>query len=339
MLKKLSALLLVILMLTLSACGKGDVTSAAPENDNDTVVESLDFNPLTGKQGISNEIATNRPVAIMVNNLKQAQAVQTGITEADIVYETEVEGGITRLMAVFQDVKSVPLIGSVRSARYPYIDLADGHNAIYVHEGQDPTYAKPHLKDVDEVSLGNAGLGKRISNGLSSEHTLYAEGETLWAGLEKKFDTKTDSADTWVDFADEDETISFAETPATSISVPFSTSYNTGFTYDSASGMYTRLSGSNVWDDYKTGESLKVKNVFVLLTSISNYPDGKHRKIDLTSGDGYYATNGTYTFIKWSKGASGNGFKFTDTDGNPLTVSVGTSYVCIADKGITPTFQ
>ncbi len=338
MFKKLSVILLAALMLTLSACGKENVTSTAPEAEAEPVAEQVYINPLTGREGVSKEISENRAVAIMINNIKPAQAVQTGLPDADIIYETEVEGGITRLMAVFQDVKSVPLIGTVRSCRYPYIDLANGHNAVYIHEGQDPNYAKPHLKDIDHISLENAGLGKRMSNGLSSEHTLYTEGEKLWEGIKDEgFTTKIADQKSWLNFTSEE--ISYEETPATSISVPFSTSYVTGFTYDSQSQKYTRLTGGSVWDDYKTGETVKVKNVFVLLTKISDYPDGKHRKVDLTSGDGYYATNGTYTFIKWSKGDSKNGFTFTDTEGNPLDVNIGNSYVCIADQGITPSFQ
>ena len=80
----------------------------------------------------------------MINNISVAQSVQTGLSKADIVYETEVEGGITRLLAVFQDITAAEKIGTIRSARYPYVDLAMGHNAIYVHCGQDGTYCEPH---------------------------------------------------------------------------------------------------------------------------------------------------------------------------------------------------
>ena len=344
MFKKLSAVILAVLMLSLTACGQKLNPESIPEttDDGQTVSNSAAkiLNPLTGVSGISKEAAESRPVAIMVNNMKTAQSVQTGLTDADIIYETEVEGGITRLMAVFQDVSGVSLIGTVRSARYPYIDLAGGHNAVYVHEGQDPTYAKGHLSAIDDISLENAKLGKRISNGLAREHTLYTEGPVLWNGIKSKFKTENTNASPWVDFAAEDEEVTLPSGSAQSVSVPFSASYNTGFTYDSSTKTYTRLSGGSVWHEYKTGKSLAVKNVFVLLTTISDYPDGKHRKVALDSGDGYYITNGTYTFIKWSKGSVKNGFTFTDTEGNPLKVSVGNSYVCIADKRTSnPTIQ
>lgn len=72
--------------------------------------------------------------------------------------------------------------------------------------------------------------------------------------------------------------------------------------------------------------------MFVLLTDITDYPDGEHRKVALNSGKGYYITNGTYTEISWSKGNASSSFKFTDADGSALTVSAGDSWVCIADK-------
>lgn len=341
MFKKLSAMLLAALMLSLSACGQELKPESVPAGTADEAPAAVTHtNPLTGTDGLSAEAAGSRPVAIMINNMKTAQSVQSGLPDADIIYETEVEGGITRLMAVFQDVSAVSLIGTVRSARYPYIDLADGHNAIYVHEGQDPTYAAAHLKDIDDISLENAKLGKRISNGLAKEHTLYTEGATLWNGIKSKFKTENKDSGTWVDFADEGEEVTLSAGTAQSVSVPFSTSYTTGFTFDPATKLYTRLSNGSVCHEYKTNKTIEIKNVFVLLTSITTYPDGKHRKVALESGDGYYITNGTYTFIKWSKGAAGNSFTFTDTEGKPLTVSAGKSYVCIADKHTSnPTIQ
>lgn len=336
MTKKISALLLCLLMvLCVTGCKKYKDTSseANVSEENETIEPTYYTNPLTGVSDYTENIAANRPVAIMINNIKTAQSVQTGVAKADIVYETEVEGGITRLMAVFQDVSSVSQIGSVRSARYPYVDLALGHNAFYIHCGQDPTYCAPHLKDIEDISIDSGKFGKRIQNGLSSEHTLYTFGDELWKGIKSTFKNTTQTnAQNWQNFAEDEETITFDGLSCQKVTVPFSNSYSTSFTYDAQSGKYTRLSGANVLKDYKTGETVNVKNVFVLLTTINDYPDGKHRKVDLVGGDGYYITNGTYTFIKWSKGASTSSFKFTDTDGNPLKVNQGNSWVCIADK-------
>ncbi len=344
MIKKILATALCILMLLLVGCTQPEAPTSVPEatDDNESITQQEMFtNPLTGLMNCTEQTASNRPVAIMINNLKTAQAVQTGVNKADIVYETEVEGGITRLMAVYQDLESVGQIGSVRSARYAYVDLAMGHDAVYIHRGQDDTYCGPHLKHIEDIDIDSNRYAKRISNGLSSEHTLYTFGDTLAAGIKKEgFNTTLSSPKAWQTFADEGETVTLDGGVCTSVSIPFSTSYKTGFTYSESTGLYTRLFGGNVVKDYVTKESTEVKNVFVLLTSISDYSDGKHRKVDLVSGDGYYITNGTYTFIKWSKGNADAPLKFTDTDGNPITVSAGNSWVCIADKhNCTPVIQ
>lgn len=342
--KKVLLLIMCLVMCFAAGCGKQtdrlSVDSTGESSTEETKKPESVKNPLTGLADVSADKVKNRPVAVMINNISTAQPVQTGLTKADIVYETEVEGGITRLLAVFQDVTAAEKVGSIRSARYPYVDLAMGHNAIYVHCGQDGTYCAPHLKDTDHVDLMSNNYGIRIKNGLASEHTLYAYGEKLWSSIANDgHKTASDSTDTWVDFADENSPVTLENT-ANTVSVPFSASYKTVFKYDSAAGAYTRYFGNTERKDYFTKESESFKNVFVLLTTIRNYPDGKHREVLLDSGDGYYCANGTYTAIKWSKGAAKNGFKFTKADGTELTVNPGNSWVCIANSSTSkPTFE
>ncbi len=343
MFKKYLAALLVALMIFAVGCDNdvvyddlSDYESEPPVVEN---IPDLIVNPLTGvKEFEDSSKAKQRPVAIMIENSSVSMPVQTGLSKADVIYETEVEGGITRLMAVYQDISDLDKIGNVRSARYPYIDLALGHNAVYIHCGQDPTYCAPHLADIDDLSIDTNSKGaKRIANGLKSEHTLYAIADDLWESINENFETTVSSVAPWVNFTEEKLILDGGS--ATSVSVPFPAS-TTRFTYDEESSLYTRLIGSNVQTDYYTKETTQVKNVFVLLTTISNYPDGKHRKVALESGDGYYITNGTVQFIKWTKGSATNGFKFTDTSGAEIEVSAGNSWVCIANKSsCNPTIQ
>lgn len=342
MFKKLIPLFLCLcLILCGVGCGKktdnlsvdkGDEPSAPVEVESKPE-PTVAVNPLTGISDISPEKAKQRPVAIMVNNISVAQPVQTGLNQADIIYETEVEGGITRLMAVFQDFSRVEKVGTVRSARYVYIDLALGHNAIYVHHGADMNYAYPYMiKNTDRFEVNENNGGARISNGKAREHTLYAYGDKVWKNItesDRKIEN-TKSA-TWQNFAAEDAPVTL-DNAATSVSVPFSGSYKTTFKYDAASGRYVRYYNGTERKDYVTGESVTVKNVFVLNTTMSHYPIQKYRKISLDSGSGYYFVNGTYTKITWSKGSGSAAFVFKDANGNPLTVNPGNSWVCIADK-------
>ena len=342
--KVLSTVLCLSLILALSGCDifkRPGTVEAEPESESisdaesrpepETVKEITYINPLTGTSGPKKEVTTRRPVAVMVNNISVAQPVQTGLNDADIIYETEVEGGVTRLMAVFSDFESVGQIGSVRSARYPYVDLALGHDAIYVHCGQDPNYCAAHLKAIDDINVDTGSPGtKRISNGLPREHTLYVFGNELWSTLAGKFKSELTSP-LWQNFALEDETVTLTEGVADRVEIPFPV-MKTVFNYNKATGLYTRYSSGAPLKDYVTKSNVNVKNIFILFTTITTYPDGVHRKVALDGGNGYYITNGTYQQIKWQKGGERAPVKITDLNGNAVKVSAGRSWVCIPNS-------
>ena len=141
--KKLLPLLLTLPLL-LSACGgtPEPEDSASPSPSPVPTVEVATpsptpydgpVNPLTGLP-IGEEWVNRRPVAIMLNNLKQALP-QLGQSQADIIYEIPAEGGITRMVGVYQSLEDVGTIGSIRSARPYYLEVALGHDAIFLHAG------------------------------------------------------------------------------------------------------------------------------------------------------------------------------------------------------------
>ena len=75
--------------------------------------------------------SNTRPYAVMIN-CHNGALPQAGLNNAYIVYELMVEGGITRMMALFKD-KEVNKIGSIRSARNQYLDYVLENDAIYMH--------------------------------------------------------------------------------------------------------------------------------------------------------------------------------------------------------------
>ena len=100
----------------------------------DAVIKQKEYNYLTGMPFADGADKTARPVAVMINNLKIAHP-QSGLTNADIIYEAVTEGGITRLMAVYSDINKIEKVGPVRSARHDYVEIAKGMNAIFGHWG------------------------------------------------------------------------------------------------------------------------------------------------------------------------------------------------------------
>ena len=341
MCRKILAIIMCLAMLSLVGCKSKETTSEVTVSVPEEPKIVYYTNHLTGEENIVDaKVYNRRPVAVMINNISIAQKVQTGLTQADIVYETEVEGGITRLLAVFKDISKVKKLGTVRSARYPYIDLSMGHDAIYIHHGQDNTYAKPHLKDTQTLILGSNNAGERVKNGLASEHTLYGLGKKIWKWLkDKDYKTTLKEVENWQNFAAADKQVSYPEKLADTVTVKFSGAYTSVFKYDEKSGKYVRYFRDIERKDYVTGESEYFKNIFVLSTSISYYPDRKHKRVDLSKGKGYYCVNGTYTPIKWEKGKSSDSLKFTLEDGTPLEVNRGNSWVCFHSKQFDPKFE
>lgn len=340
----LSLILCLVLVLGLSACAAAkpkDTSKANGPADVKVEKQTTYINNLTGLyEFTSKDKVKQRPVAVMINNASVAQPVQAGLNDADIIYETEVEGGVTRLLAVFKDIDAVGQLGTVRSARYPYIDLAIGHDAVYCHHGQDGTYAAPHLNDVNRIVIDTAGVyGRRIKNGISAiEHTLYGFGDKIWAGVKSKYRTTSEKGN-WANFASPNETVTLSGV-ANTVNVPFSNYQKAKYVYDAAKGTYTRYSNGNIRTDYLSGKAVEIKNVFILLTPIYYYPDRVHKKVELSGGKGYYCVNGTFTEIRWVKGDAKDGFTFTTADGVPLKVNAGRSWVNIANSSsVTPTFE
>ena len=117
---------------------------------------------------IFNTESKTRPIAVMINNHNQARPYHSGLDKAQIVYEFIVEGGITRMLAVFKD-QDVSRIGPVRSSRHYYLDYAMENDAIYVHWGWSPQ------AESDIKTLGINNLNGLYDYGFSRDQSLVGK--------------------------------------------------------------------------------------------------------------------------------------------------------------------
>ncbi len=341
--KKILALLLASLMTLscISCVAKEDVPEPEPEPA--VVEEPAVINPLTGEELENPDAVNNRPIAVMINNIEQAMPTH-GLSNADILYEYNVEGGITRIMAVFQDVSKVGTIGSVRSARRCFVETALGLDAIYAHAGGSKEalgmISSLGMDDISENSTSYWRDSERAKT-MSYEHTLMTNGEKITNYI-TDHDFRLQHEDgytypiTYVENATPKDGID-----ASNISVRFS-SYKTGtFTYDSASNKYLVGQYGGSFIDGNSGEQLGVTNVLVLRTSVACSGDYKgHMNIDLQgSGSGTFICGGKAVDIKWTKENMSDPFTYTLTDGTPLELNVGTSYVCIIANDASLTIE
>ncbi|MBQ7128908.1 MAG: DUF3048 domain-containing protein [Clostridia bacterium] len=338
-----SIILAVSLCCCLASCGK----KAGPKikdktTSTTTTTKTKIYNPLTGISGYSSKMVDKKPVAVMINNVNgggnyNAQAIQAGVGEADMVFETLVEGGITRLLAVYADISKVGQIGSIRSARISYAQLAAGLDAYYIHCLADNKYCSTSYRSglgLVDLDLGSnaSSLGKRISNGMATEHTLYTFGDKVAKLIDDKYSNKRikESARNVYKFNDENSPEQFSKS-AKNIAVRYSDTQTTYLRYNSDDKKYIRGNRNENMLDYVSGKKEKFKNVLVLFTSVHELPDHHHMKSELNSGTGYYFSEETYKEIKWSKDGETKPLKFFDTDGKDLKLNAGNSYICITD--------
>jgi hypothetical protein len=356
--KKLFPLFLALLML-LTACGsKGEgpgVSAQPPSINNPDKTEAPSpsptpepiTNPLTGET-ISEDISENRPYAVMLNNIKVALP-QCGLSKADILYEILAEGNITRFEAIFSDLNDVGAIGSMRSSRPYYIEVALSYNAIYVHAGgSEQAYSDISSKGVDNIDGVRGAYSGQIfyrdpsRQKYGTEHSLFTTSEKVIEYTDKLgFESK--HAGGIFDYG-----LSFTETPelgasaasAAKVNVSFQGMKDTKFTYQSDKGFYTGHQYDTDLIDGTTGEAVPFKNLLVLFADSKILDDYGRRSFNLdASGEGYFVCNGKAVPIKWSHGGTGTTFEYTLSDGTPLELGIGKTYIGIVPTGSTITME
>lgn len=344
--------LILALLLCLTGCGSSDAPAAEPETppapaqpvilpepDPEPEIPS-GINPLTGLP-MELEFVEKRPVAVMLNNLKKAQP-QLGVSQADVIYEVPAEGGITRMLAIYQTLDGIGELGSIRSARPYYIELALGHDALYVHAGGSPeAYSDLKSWDVDNIDGVNGGpkhdavfwRDAARKKTMGYEHSLLTSGEKITEFWNNSKYPTTHSEGYIYPQTFMEEPLS-GGTPAEHVKLYY-TSYKTGlFDYDTGTGKYLVSQYKAPYTDGSTGEQVSATNVLFLETDISViWGDTEGRLTVRTTGEGKGTLfrSAQSIPIHWSRADRNSPFVYTTADGQPLVLGQGNSYICLLD--------
>lgn len=281
--------------------------------------------------------AMKRPLAVMLGNTVDALP-QYGISEADIIYEMPVEGGITRLMAIFPNLDNVTKIGSIRSCRLYYAHTAVDYDAIYMHAGQ-AWLAENFLNSsaIDNISsLDGAVDGSFYRESFNkAPHNLFTTPDKIKAGIEKKDYSKKHSDDYkgHLVFANPDEEYVFPDSGAKK-AILVKTGYDisgTWFTYDDKSGKYLASSFKRDMVDGQDNDRIVVDNIIFMNMSgrIADSHAGYLEMDTVGSGTGYYFADGKYTEITWSKDSTKSQTHYYLADGSDLSLKPGKTYICV----------
>lgn len=291
---------------------------------------------------VKEETAKTRPWCLMFNNIEFANP-QSGTGDAKILYEILAEGGITRLMGVFEGMNEESTcsarLGSVRSARHYYASIADEYDAIFVHYGET-TYA---TKKISELKLdhleGTHGEGSTVfyrDNSIKAPHNAFTSFDGIKAGIKLmklREEHKEDFDRKHFTFG---ETVLPEDSKAANyIHLDYSTYMKPYFTYDAETGKYTRYQFGGVHIDYNTKEPLTFDNIIIQLVKEWDKDKNGYQDIELAdaSGKGYYITGGKCIDITWKKNEKNKTCAYYDTEGNLLQINPGKTFISLFPTG------
>ena len=304
----------------------------AEEIEEDDAPEGQVTSYLTGEH-VDESIGRKRPVAIMLSNVKDA-VPQSGIEKASIVYEAPVEGGITRLMGLYEDYTDLDKIGSVRSARKYYVELALAYNAVYISYGHSK-YAeklldKESTDNLDGVEGSGANVFYRTSDRVAP-HNAYTSTEGILKGIETQGFNMDYSAsyEGYFDFVHTGESTSYEGNEATTVK-PGYVHNAPSFTYNEEDGLYYRSQFGDKQVDIETGNQLAFKNLILQYCDYEMFGDGKSLDFDTTSGgNAKYIANGVAVDMTWTYDKDTGIAHFFLEDGSELKMNPGKTYVGI----------
>lgn len=288
--------------------------------------------PLTGEEITDLDVASRPVVAVKVENTAAARP-QSGLDEADIVFEEIVEGGITRFAAVFQS--RVPeVVGPIRSGRPEDAAVMPAFDPFLFTSGLRPEVGSM----LDAAGVHWTGEVREVmwrDGSRSSPHNVYADGEDLFSYAEDRGVPPAEPL-RW----------SFAEAappggePAESISVAMSSQVRTGWTWDAAAGVYRRLQDGERFAVTGPGR-VGAANVLVLGTDIGTrgccdtagnpYP---HTQV-VGSGQAVVLRDGRHWTGTWSKSSPASHIQVS-VAGRPFTFAPGPTWVLFAPSSALP---
>ncbi|MFA6197667.1 MAG: DUF3048 domain-containing protein [Patescibacteria group bacterium] len=280
------------------------------------------------------DLANEHPVAIMIDNVPGAWP-QNGLEAASVIYETLVEGGATRLMAVFAGGTSTK-IGPIRSARPYYLDWVSEYDAFYGHVGGSPDAlgAIDGLKIKDFSQMKNGQYFWR-DTGRAAPHNVYTSSELIARALRDKNITAATTYEPWK-FKDE---ALIEQRPANQgvIEVKFSNgnTWTSQFKYNATDNTYRRFEPKDTPQVYaESSQPTKVKNVIVqIIPSILGVGEKGRLTLDVSGqGSAYVFRDGVKIEGSWRKPDRLLRTRYYDTYGNEVELNRGTTWVLIIPK-------
>lgn len=329
--------LVVVLALVGAACSKSKPkTASAPAATTTTLPPTY---PLTGLPATDAARAARPALSVKIDNVREAMP-QTGVDAADVVFEEVVEGGLTRLLAVFQSNDADPL-GPIRSVRPTDPNLAAPFGGIFAYSG-----GSARFDQLIRSTPGITAVSPDNDSGAFPRRSLHAAPHNQYTSTPALYKHAAAGAKPPPPFAPFlPAGRPFAPpgaTPATHLAATVG-SVPVVYDWDPAAGNWKRSMNGRA-DSLENGKQLTATTVivqFVTYTPVAGATDPTGTQVFeaqvIGSGDAWILANGMVLKGKWSKPAQGSVTSYTDASGAPVSLPGGQTWVEVAQTGASAT--
>lgn len=324
----------------LAACGSSTTPPPTSSTTTTTAVATA-YCPLTDTPAPGNVVPQRPALAIKVDNYSlgptPAEArPQSGLNAADVIFEEQVEGSITRYAAVFQCRQAAGLVGPVRSARWTDIQmLSELGRPLLVHVGG----IDPVINLIDQSSLVNIDLGANPQlethpPGRYAPYDTYTSTQQVW-NQEKQDTTAPQPIFTFASQVPKGVAVS-------QIHLDWSGTSDIYWKWNAATNTWLRFynvgygSAPDVQPDLlANGDQNQAQNVIVQQVSITYGPwvensDGgleAESHILNNAGKLYVFRNGKMITGTWRAGPAGTPTEFLDKNGHVIPLQPGRTWI------------
>ena len=239
------------------------------------------INPLTGLPYPNEEAQARRNLIVKISNYPPIVRPQYGVNSADIVFEYEAEGGVTRFAAIFRS-QSPGRVGSIRSGRLMDMELSTMYRALLAYSGTSEPIQQLFLGEgFFDYQLLSPSIGHGCEDtgfcrdeslrdlGYPFEHTLFGDTDKMWETA-----TRQGANTGWQarGFAFNEEPNPDG-TPAEDIFINWYGQTDARWQYDEATGRYLRYTDSVPHYDAATGDQLWIDNLVIIVVPHERRPD------------------------------------------------------------------
>jgi len=333
---------LCLLMVGCSSAHNASPGGGSPAGAATTTAPPPPVAPLTGLPQPDAAAVNQVAIVVKIDNVDEARP-QAGLNGADVVFEEQVEGQLTRLLAIFQS--SLPTqVGPVRSTRTTDIDIVSALNhPLYAYSGGNKNYvAQLDASPVVDVGAAKYAAPYYLYNGPHpSPHDLYAD----VAALLKLAPAGSGPPPPLFTYRAAHQAVTGAGArPVTHVDLSFGMA-TAAWDWNATAQLWER-SQNGTPDVLQNGQQIAASNV--ILQVVPYVPDGYAtgegvnpppaipKGETVGTGTALVFTAGMVIAANWSKASPTAVTVYTDSLGHPILLTPGTTWVELAPTGTTP---